>query len=95
MSKIIVSPDDTEVEVLDGDTIFQALTKAGIDVPNSCNGHGTCGMCRVIILDGENNLSNLTKRDHEHLGNAYFISKTRLACQAFLKGDLVKLKIKR
>ena len=45
-------------------------------------GKATCGLCRVKILAGEDALSPFNAAERKHLGNVYFITKTRLSCQA-------------
>ncbi len=71
-----------EVEVLEGKPIKEACEKLG--VPFGCQG-GVCGSCMVEVVEGEDNLSELTEeeenfaRDKEH----------RLACQCKIeKGDV-------
>lgn len=46
-------PDDKEVEVKEGETIFEAVEKAGIFLNNSCGGQGICGKCKVHIEEGK------------------------------------------
>jgi len=41
------------------------------------------------VLDGEAHLTPLNAAEKKHLGNVYFITKTRLACQARVSGDVV------
>ncbi len=63
-----------EIEIPDGSPINSACKKLG--VPFGCE-TGICGTCMINIVEGENNLSELTneekalKRDSKH----------RLACQ--------------
>ncbi len=71
-----------EVEVPDGKPIREACEKLG--VPFGCQG-GVCGSCMVDVVDGKENLSELTEeeknfgRDKEH----------RLACQCIVEsGDV-------
>jgi ferredoxin len=52
-------------------------------------GKATCGLCRVKILAGEAALSPFNAAEKKHLGNVYFITKTRLSCQSRVSGDVV------
>jgi ferredoxin-NADP reductase len=40
------------IEVMPEQTILQALTEAGLDIPRSCE-QGICGTCEVRVLEGE------------------------------------------
>lgn len=83
MAKII-SPKGKEVEIKDGSEIKGACERLGVHF-SCCNGN--CGSCMIDILDGAENLSELT--DAEKL----FVSdkKHRLACQCKIKSGNVKI----
>lgn len=55
----------------------------------ACVGKGTCGLCRIKVLEGEDHLNPIGPLDEKHLGNVYFLTKIRLACQSFIQGDVV------
>ena len=83
MARIICK--NKTVEVNDGDFLTDACDNLG--VPMSCR-CGICGICRVEILQGMENLSPLT--DKEKDANLYV--NERLACECkILKGE-VKIK---
>jgi len=68
-----------------GSRLLDALTEAGIHLPSGCGGKGTCGQCRVVVLEGGGailpiELARVTKRE-ERAG-------TRLACQVRIKRDM-------
>ena len=67
-----------------GESLFEIGKRAGVRISTSCNGKASCGLCRVAIVDGESGLSPLGPLEKRHLGNVYFITKQRLACQARL-----------
>jgi len=54
------------VEVPAGTSILEALRARGIHVPYSCES-GTCGTCRVGLLEGEADHRDLVLSDHERL----------------------------
>lgn len=61
------------------------LSDAGIPIPSTCGGAGTCGLCRVTITDGAREplpteVNRLTRREAQ--------AGMRLACQMVLRGDL-------
>lgn len=84
MPKIISAKDNREVELQDGERIQEACEELGI--PFQCT-NGICGTCMIDIVEGEENLSDLTEeendleRDRTH----------RLACQCKIKSGNVKV----
>ena len=58
----------------------------GIDT--ACVGKGTCGLCRVRIKAGAENLNPYTDEETKHLGNVYHITKVRLSCRTKPTGDV-------
>ncbi len=84
MAKIICKKTGKELEVIDGNSIREACEKLG--VPFGCN-EGVCGLCKINIIEGEENLSELTEeekvlsRDKKH----------RLACQCKIKKGKVTI----
>jgi len=53
MPKITFLPDNTTIEVEEGETILKAAIRAGIHINASCGGAGVCNKCRVFIEKGE------------------------------------------
>ncbi|XXQ69199.1 2Fe-2S iron-sulfur cluster-binding protein [Neisseriaceae bacterium B1] len=51
MSKITVSPSQTEFETQDNETILAAAIRSGINLPHSCQS-GVCGTCRAQLVSG-------------------------------------------
>ena len=84
MAKIILIKTNEKQEVLDNEPIQKACEKLG--VPFQCE-EGICGTCMIDIIEGEENLSELTEeeedldRDRNH----------RLACQCKIKKGNVKI----
>jgi uncharacterized 2Fe-2S/4Fe-4S cluster protein (DUF4445 family) len=89
MASVTFQPAGLRVACADGASIFAVGRGAGIDISTACVGKATCGLCRVKILDGEARLSPLNVAEKKHLGNVYFITKMRLACQTRVFGDIV------
>jgi Na+-transporting NADH:ubiquinone oxidoreductase subunit F len=76
---------DLDLSVPVGDRLLATLADAGIFVPSACGGGGTCGQCRVKVLDGGGSLlpteaSLITKREASE--------GERLACQVTVSRDL-------
>ena len=48
--------DKLDLSVRAGSRLLGALADAGIFVPSACGGGGTCGQCRVKVLEGGGSL---------------------------------------
>ncbi len=88
MANILVKPQDKLVSCEDGESVFTALSKVGIHLIQSCGACASCGECVVKVLKGEEHLSKIEYSEHKLLGNVFYITKERLACQLFLSGDI-------
>ncbi|MFA5447118.1 MAG: 2Fe-2S iron-sulfur cluster binding domain-containing protein [Sphaerochaeta sp.] len=49
---ITVNAGAREFEVLGGQTLLRALNQEGIFIPSACGGRGSCGLCKVKVLEG-------------------------------------------
>jgi ferredoxin, 2Fe-2S len=87
MPRLTFLPLGLVVECASGETVFQVALRAGVPVTTACVGRGTCGLCRVRVKAGEDNLSLFNDVEKRHLGNVYFITKERLSCQTQVLGD--------
>ena len=88
MPRITFEPHSKTIECSAEETVFVAARRAGIMLPTACVGRGSCGLCRVKVLAGEDSLPPVTKAEKFHLGNTYFITKLRLSCQLTVSGDV-------
>ena len=93
MPSITFLPDGPSVTFNDGESIFDVGRRAGVRIPTSCVGKASCGLCRVKIISGEEHLTPLNSNERRHLGNVYFITKVRLACQTRVSGGDVTVEI--
>ena len=75
--KITFLPQNITWEANTGETILQAAVKAGVNIDGNCAGSGTCGKCKVRIIEGD--LSQCD--DHHHkLTEDEIEGGYRLAC---------------
>jgi 2Fe-2S ferredoxin len=102
MPKVRFLPSDLCVEAQPGQTIFELGWKQDTALQSACVGKGTCGLCRVVIRSGEDQLSPYNEVEDKHLGNLYHLTKIRLSCQCTIvdRGDaaeeiVVEIKPKR
>jgi uncharacterized 2Fe-2S/4Fe-4S cluster protein (DUF4445 family) len=72
-------------EVGAGLSILEAARQLGLDLVNLCGGGGTCGRCKVQVLEGK--VSEPTASEQEHLAQDDLGKGCRLACQAHPSGD--------
>jgi len=83
--KVTFLPDQKEIEVDEGATLFEAAEKAGVYLNSLCGGEGVCGKCRVQVSK-ENvkaDKHSIAFFSKEELQNGYV-----LACQTRVKHNL-------
>jgi ferredoxin len=87
-AKVTIQPFGVTVDCPTNESVFAAARRNGVLVPTACAGKATCGLCRVKILAGAENLAPISAVETKHLGNTYFITKLRLSCQLYPTGDI-------
>jgi ferredoxin len=83
------------VEVAAGTSLFEAGARISAGIDTACVGKGTCGLCRVKIVDGAPHLTPYTDEERKHLGNVYHLTRVRLACRARLGDGEVSVQVVR
>jgi 2Fe-2S ferredoxin len=77
------------VEVMAGETILQAATRAHVPLEHNCGGVCACSTCHVILDDGFDRLSVMEEDEEDQLDEAEGLTlKSRLGCQAHIMGDV-------
>lgn len=89
MPKVTFLPDDVSIEVREGLSLFGAAIEADVGLESQCGGKGGCALCRVIIREGVEHLSEMQWEERNHLGNVFHITQERLACQTRVRGDVI------
>ena len=82
----IIKTDQKEIALADGDSIIDACKELGLLF--SCHS-GTCGTCRMEVVEGAENLTDLTEEE-KMLGHAD--KKHRQACQCRILKGVVKIR---
>lgn len=88
-----LSPNEKELkfEVEAGKVLFDELERQGLTLPHGCLA-GSCGSCRIEILEGAENLSNAGAVESDtisHIQTNYPLNKIiRLSCRAKVNGDI-------
>lgn len=85
---IIINEDKT-LSVPQGASIMSTLTQNGIYLPSACGGKGSCGQCRLQVIEGG---GEILDSERPHFSRKEIKNNWRLGCQCKVKGDL-KIKI--
>ncbi|MBP7691241.1 MAG: DUF4445 domain-containing protein [Anaerolineales bacterium] len=78
--RIDFEPIGKRVDVPAGATLLDAARQAGIGLASVCGGEGTCGRCRVAVMNGE--VSPPVDADRRFLSQLELNAGQRLACRA-------------
>jgi uncharacterized 2Fe-2S/4Fe-4S cluster protein (DUF4445 family) len=84
--KITVLPRGTIFQISPGESLYQVLTRAGINLNSYCGGQGICGKCRVRLIG---NVPLPTESDLAHLSSEEINEGIRLACDLYPDIDMV------
>jgi len=82
-----------DVKMSQKKSLLNSLLDNKISILHSCGGNGTCGTCRIIILNGNENLSKPEEIEQTMISDRQFKSNERLSCQISPVKDL-EIKIK-
>ncbi len=83
---IVVNDDpDKAITTSAGNTLLNTLAAEKIFIPSACGGKGTCGVCKVDVVEGGGALLP-TETSHVTRGEAR--NGTRLSCQVKVKQDM-------
>ncbi len=87
MSKLKFIPQNKEIAVESGTNLLKAADQAGLYIEGDCAGKGTCGKCRVKIVEGET--GKPTRAEQKHLSEEELSEGWVLSCQKKVKNDLI------
>ena len=68
-----------------GGTLLGTLAADSLFVPSACGGKGSCGVCKVVVLDGG---GAVLPTELSHLDRGEVRSGVRLSCQVKVKQDM-------
>ena len=89
MAKIIFQIEEgtpVSVEANAGDNLLELARRANVAIDAPCSGNGSCGKCRVKLLEGE--LETIPSR---HISEEDFAAGWRLSCNCKVVGDCTVL----
>lgn len=99
MPRVSIPDSEKIFEVDEGEILYDSLYDRGWELPHGCLS-GSCGACRVEVLEGAGNLSQpgviesntieaLQDEFSSTRGKAFIEGKTiRLSCRAKVNGDV-------
>ena len=84
--QITFLPQNVITHAPEGTTVFNAANWAGLAIDSTCGGRGTCGKCKVRLLQGAN---SITDADRKYLTGAELTDGWRLSCRALIHQECV------
>ena len=86
---VIKNLEKKTLEVQDfSKTLLQHVHENGLDWMYTCGGKGRCTTCKVIVVQGEQNLEPKTHAELRYESQGLLADRERLACQVRIKGDV-------
>ena len=86
--EVTYQPFDKVTRVPPGTTLFSAAHWIGLPIDSTCGGRGTCGKCKVRVLEGG---LEIATADRKELRESEIASGWRLSCQSKVYRDTVCL----
>jgi 2Fe-2S ferredoxin len=77
------------IEVAAGANLMQTLLQADLPVASSCDGDGVCAKCKIIIIEGVENLSAENETEIFLKESNNIPKPMRISCQTEVHGDIV------
>jgi Na+-transporting NADH:ubiquinone oxidoreductase subunit F len=77
--------DEEGFRVQGGNSLLETLTQQKIFIPSACGGRGSCGYCKVKVLDGA---GPLLPTEEPYLEEAERNEGVRLSCQVKIRNDV-------
>ncbi len=77
--------NEKEVTREGGSSLLASLVEEKIFIPSACGGKGTCGLCKVKVLDGA---GPLLPTEEPFLSPEEIDDRVRLSCQIKVKNDI-------
>ena len=77
--------DKDKLEVAQGGTLLTTLNDNGVHLPSACGGKGSCGQCKLQVLEGGGEILDVEK---PHFTRKQIKDHWRLGCQCKVKSDM-------
>ena len=96
---IIFQPSGRRGKISKDKSVLEAARELGENIESLCGGEGSCGKCRVLIVEGSypkynivsgrNHISGWKKTENRFIDSKNKKNGYRLACCAAIKGDVL------
>ena len=83
--KISVNDKTKEFEVEGGQSLLRALNQEGVFIPSACGGRGSCGLCKVQVIEGA---GEYLPTELPWISEEEKKQNIRLSCQVKAKTDM-------
>ncbi|MFH1616699.1 MAG: 2Fe-2S iron-sulfur cluster binding domain-containing protein [Planctomycetota bacterium] len=83
--KLDINSGEKPLEVEGGQTLLSALYESEIFIPSACGGKGSCGYCKITVLEGG---GPVLPTETPYLTRKEIRSGIRLACQVKIREDI-------
>ena len=81
----IVINDEQTLTVEQGSSLLTTLNDNGVHLPSACGGKGSCGQCKVRVMEGG---GEILDSERSHFTRKEVKDHWRLGCQCKVKSDL-------
>ncbi len=85
MSKVIFQIEGAQpvtIDCNDGDNLLELARRANVAIDAPCSGNGSCGKCRVKLVEGD-----LESLQSHHISDEEYAAGWRLSCNSKISGD--------
>lgn len=86
--RVRLEPSGRILEVPRKSNLLRILQEAQIPVGSSCGGKGICASCKIIILNGADNLSTPNDIELDLKERNGLSEHDRISCQSQIYGDI-------
>lgn len=76
---------EKQVEVKEGQSLYEGLAGGGVLVPSACGGRAICGYCKVKVVKGG---GEVLSSERPFLSEQELRDNIRLSCQVKVEGDI-------
>lgn len=91
-----ICPEGALVEAEPGDSICEALLRAGLAIEHACEMSCACTTCHVIVREGFDSLAEADELEEDYLDKAWGLEpESRLSCQAQVADEPLVVEIPR
>jgi adenylate cyclase len=88
MSTILYAPDELRIDAAKRQTLLNAALAGGVPHMHVCGGLARCSTCRVIVIEGHENIDPPNAREQALAARLNLPRGVRIACQATVHGPV-------